>query len=329
MDSPTPTPTLHDRPTELVLARELSRLVYDDPAARRAAARGELIRVRRGVYVPTEVWAAADARERYVLVCRGYALSRREQPVLSHQSAAAIWGLPHLGRQPSEVHIVTDSPTASRSLAGVRTHLAPLASDDVVLVDGVVVTSLARTVVDLAATADVVNAVACLDHVLHVDRWRGPRTAVRREHLEHTLERLGPVRGRVRARARIGFAETGAATLAESASRVTMALVGAPPPRLQHPFEGENGSYEVDFYFPDQDAIGETDGRVKYLDPRFRSGRSAEEVLYAEKLREDDLRRLVRAFGRWPLSVGLSRDRMRTRLGELGVPVGIRRPQLP
>lgn len=313
---------------ELILARELSRLVYDDPAARRAAARGELVRIRRGVYVRTEEWAALDPRQRYILVCRGFALSRASRPVLSHASAGAMWRLPHLGRQPSEVHIVTDSPAAPRGLAGARSHLEPIEPIDVVMLDGVLVTSLARTVVDLAAAGDVINGVAAVDHVLYVDRRSGPRTSVTRQELYEVLDRLGPVRGRVRAKARIEFAATGAATLAETASRVTMAHVGAPPPLLQHPFVGEHGNYETDFYFEEQDAIGETDGRIKYLDARYRSGRSAEHVVYDEKIREDDLRRIVRAFGRWPMAVGLSRDRLRTRLAEMGVPTGLSRARI-
>jgi hypothetical protein len=320
-------PSLPD--SDLVIARELSRLVYDDPAARRAAARGELVRIRRGIYARAEDWAALQPREKYVLVCRGYGLSRATRPVLSHQSAAALWGLPHLGRQPAEVHIVTDAREASRALTGVRSHLAPLDAADVVDLDGILVTSLARTAVDLAAGADVMNGVGALDHVLYVDRVSGARTSVTRDILSETLERLGPIRGRTRARARIAFAATAAATLAESASRVTMLHIGAPPPLLQHPFAGEHGAYETDFYFPDEDVIGETDGRIKYLDPRFRGGRTPEQVVYQEKIREDDLRRLVRAFGRWPMEVALSRDRLRARLSELGVPTGCRVPRLP
>ncbi|PZQ90474.1 MAG: hypothetical protein DI534_04515 [Leifsonia xyli] len=324
---PTP-PAEAPAPTPLVLARELSRIVYDDPAARRAAARGELVRIRRGIYADALEWEALSPDEKYLAVCRGFALSRSPQPVLSHESAAAIWGLPRLGPPPHAVHVSTDSLTSSRSLAGVRSHLEPLAAEDVTVRDGVWVTSLARTVVDLAATAEVVNGMAGLDHVLYVDRLRGPRTGLVRDDLLTVLEGLGPLRGRVRARSRIEFAATGASTIAETGSRVTMAQIGTPPPSLQHPFAGEHGHYETDFFFADEDAVGEVDGKIKYLDPRYRGGRSTEQVVYDEKVREDDLRRLVRTFGRWPMSVGLNRDRLRVRMLELGVPVGLRGPRI-
>jgi hypothetical protein len=75
----------------------LSRFSYDDPAARHAAAKGELIRLRRGIYADAAEWAALTNREKYVAICRGYSASRGETPILCHQSAASIHGLPHLG----------------------------------------------------------------------------------------------------------------------------------------------------------------------------------------------------------------------------------------
>ncbi len=322
--------TLEDtRPDiELIIARELSRLVDDDPAARRAAARGELVRIRRGIYARAEEWAALSPRDKYRAVVRGYSLSRRTQPVLSHASAAVLWGLPHIGRQPSEVYVIESDRQQPRGRVGVRTHLVHLEPDDVVTVDGIVTTSLLRTVVDIAARADVMTAVSVIDHVLYVDRFGKARTGITKDDLREALERARPMWGSVRARARTEFGETGAETPAESISRVTMAHVGAPAPQLQRCFETELGIFSSDFYFEEADAIGETDGKVKYLDPRFRGGRSSEQVVYDEKLREDALRRQVRAFVRWPMATGMNRDRMRDLLSRAGIPLGRPRPPL-
>jgi hypothetical protein len=322
MDAPTtPLP-------ELILARELSRFDYDDPAARRAAQRGELTRLRRGIYARTDDWQKLAPEEKYLMVVRGYALSRREQPVLSHDSAAAMWGLPRVGRQPSEVHIVSDDPRGGRARQGVRAHLVRLDADDIDFVDGVALTSLRRTVVDMAATAHVMTAVSIVDHVLHVDRLGRARSNLDKEQLLQALERALPLRGSVRARARIVFGETGAANAGESASRVTMAHIGTPPPTLQKTFITELGEFDTDFYFEDADAAGELDGKLKYLDPAYRGGRSAERVVYDEKLREDAIRRQVREFLRWPYATGLNRDALRALLLSAGVPVGLSRPRL-
>jgi hypothetical protein len=312
-----------------VLARELSRFSYDDPAARRAAAKGELVRLRRGIYADADEWAALSDREKYAALCRGYSASRGETPILSHQSAAAIWGLPHIGKAPREIHVATDERRSGRRASGVRVHMLRLNADDVVWRDGVLVTSLARTVVDLAASADVYSAVSVLDHVLHVDRFGRRRTGLTRGTLAEALENAMPLSGATRAATRIQFAETGAATPAESTSRVSMAFIGTPPPELQRMYSCESGEYDVDFHWDEADAIGEVDGMQKYLDPAFRGGRSAEQVVYDEKIREDELRLRCRAFGRWPMAVGLDPDRLRARMVSLGVRVGLRRHRLP
>lgn len=313
---------------ELILARELSRFDYDDPAARRAAQRGELTRLRRGVYARTEDWNRLDPAQKYRMVARGYALSRREQPVLVRDSAAALWNLPRIGRQPSDVHVLSEDPRGGRGRTGVRAHFLRLEPGDVDIVDGVLVTSLLRTVVDMAATADVMTAVSIIDHVLHVDRYGRARHGITKEQLLEALGGALPLRGSVRARARIEFGETGAANPGESGSRVTMAHIGAPPPLLQRTFVTDIGEFDTDFYFEEADTAGELDGRRKYLDPVYRNGRSAEQVVYDEKLREDAIRRRVTAFLRWSYATGMSRDLLRALLISVGVPVGLARARL-
>ena len=313
----------------LVLARELSRFQYDDPAARRAVPRGELVRILRGIYADAAEWHAATPGERYLAMCRGYAASRAEPPVLSHESAAAVWGLPLLGSPPHVVHVATDERRHGRRASRVRAHLLRLSEDELAWRDGVLVTSLARTVVDLAASAGVFTAVAAIDHVLHIDRFGRSRTELSRDALVDALDTAAGLRGAERARVRIAFGETGAATIAESASRVTMAHIGAPPPVLQRRYLCESGEYDTDFYFEEADAIGEVDGKQKYLDPALRGGRSASEVVYDEKVREDELRMRCRAFGRWSFADALRPDLLRPRLVAMGVPVGRPRPRLP
>ena len=83
---------------------------------------------------------------------------------------------------------------------------------------------------------------------------------------------------------------------------------------------------ETDFYWREYDSVGECDGRGKYFDPVMLDGRSSAEVVYAEKSREDGIRRQVRGFTRWDTSTGLNQYRLRARLLELGLPAG--RPRL-
>lgn len=68
--------------------------------------------------------------------------------VLSHHSAAALW---MLRSSPREVIDVTD-PVKSRSWDGIRRHRKRLPPDEVTVEAGIPVTTVARTIFDLAAT---------------------------------------------------------------------------------------------------------------------------------------------------------------------------------
>jgi hypothetical protein len=106
----------------------------------------------------------------------------------------------------------------------------------------------------------------------------------------------------------------------ESISRVQFHLLGFPPPELQVPFYDEQGLIGyADFYWPELDLVGEFDGDVKYLGETYRRGRLPEEVVKAEKDREDRMRRVVRAFDRWDWEVALDQRRLALRLRPHGL----------
>jgi hypothetical protein len=105
--------------------------------------RKRLHRMHPGVYVvghlaltPRSRWMAA------VLFCGTGA-------VLSHRTAAALWGI----RDPGSGKIEVTSPRKSRSTGSIRRHFAELPPDERGIVDGVPVTSVNRTLFDLATVA--------------------------------------------------------------------------------------------------------------------------------------------------------------------------------
>ncbi len=126
----------------VVSAAQLAAAGVSSSTVGRWAQTGRLQRLYRGVYAyghaclrPEGRWMAA------VLACGPGA-------VLSHRSAAALWALRATARATVEV----TSPGASgRALAGIDAHHHPLHPDDRAAVDGVPVTSVPRTLVDLAA----------------------------------------------------------------------------------------------------------------------------------------------------------------------------------
>jgi hypothetical protein len=314
---PEGTPSLN-----LILASDHSGALGVDVRVRRRAERGALHRVSRGAYVPAGIWGSLDEGQRYAVRVRSAALARRGGAVVSHQSAAVLWGLPLLSRWPAEVHFLTERATGGRSDPGIRKHALGITAADVTLLDGILLTTLERTVVDMAATVDLKSAVAIVDRALLMDPFGRVQPLTTRARLLETWERMLPFRGSVRARAIIEFGSGLSGSPLESGSRVNIALNGFPIPELQYPFDIDGRTVRTDFYWLGHDCIGEADGRGKYFDERLLVGLSIEEVIFAEKQREDALRRQVRGFTRWDAAVGLSQQRLRSRLLQSGLPSG-------
>jgi len=76
-------------------------------------------------------------------------LAAGPEAVLSHWSAAALWMI----RPNSRSVIDVTTPQKSRSWKGVRRHHSPLPADEVTIHEGIPVTTVPRTIFDLAATA--------------------------------------------------------------------------------------------------------------------------------------------------------------------------------
>ncbi len=93
----------------------------------RAALAGRRRRVAPGAYVSEELWQSLGEQERYRLRVRAVVATRRFRPVLSHESAAAVHGLPMIGSPPDHVHIVVDPGSGGRSRNGVIKHRMPFA----------------------------------------------------------------------------------------------------------------------------------------------------------------------------------------------------------
>ena len=127
---------------------------------------GQLVRVRRGVFVAADAWPH-DAAGQHTMRARAE-LVLSPGAVLSHRTAALVWGLPHPDLMPWEAGEPTVSePThgSAKSRSGpVVHHLALLPAGHVTRDDaGYAVTTVARTAVDLAAGLDLPQALVLLD----------------------------------------------------------------------------------------------------------------------------------------------------------------------
>ena len=217
----------------------------------------------------------------------------------------------------------TRRTSGGRSRGGVVKHAAALSDADVIEVSGLLVTSVERTVVDMAAALPFLGAVIVVDRALLVDRFGRAEPMTDRASLARCWASMGSFRGFARAQSAIDFGELRAESPLESVSRVTMRVIGCPKPIVQAPHADADGPIgETDFFWPEFNAVGEADGKSKYLDPSLRGGRTAEEIVIDEKTREDRLRALPRKFARWGWDVGIDPVRLRTRLQRLGLPTG-------
>src|SRR5690606_23830406 len=104
----------------------------------------------------------------------------------------------------------------------IAQHNRFLEDDEVVEIDGMLATSVARTVLDIATVASRFTAVAMADRALYVDRFRRDEPLTTKDELCALWEGSLPFRGHVRSRDVIEFAETLAESPLESVSRVTM-----------------------------------------------------------------------------------------------------------
>lgn len=77
-------------------------------------------------------------------------LASRPNAVLSHRSAAALWGI----RRGDAVRVEVTVPRRLGGREGIRAHRGDVAADEITEVDGIPTTTVARTLLDLAATLD-------------------------------------------------------------------------------------------------------------------------------------------------------------------------------
>lgn len=292
----------------LLLSRaDLARRGIGDREVARRVEFGTLRKVRRGWWVDRAVWddlwPESQHRVHLAAVMRD---SRSSEVVAGYQSAAAGWGLPLYRSTPARVHLVT--PTADRISSGsdVFRHAHELPLDDIVLRSGIPCTSLERTTFDLARVLAPEAALAIADAALRQVAWRRDEydeaaAESWRAALKQRADSAPGARGIRQARWIIGLMDGRAQLPGESVSRLHLVRLGFTALRLQVPVPSPGGGrYFVDLGLDDVQMWGEFDGESKYLDEAMRSGRTLEEVLLAEKRREDWIRGVTgRRVLRW------------------------------
>lgn len=249
---------------------------WSDSALSRAARSGKLLIVRRGVFAlagePSECAAARAA------------VARFGDSVISHRSGLLMHGLPIVGRRPAVPEVTVPPRTTGRAVAA-HLHRARLWPEDVVVIDGAPVTSVARTVIDIGRSAPIGTSVAAIDAALN----NGLTTY---SELDAALTRCWNWPGIRRAQRAVRFSDGRAESALESVSRLVIGWLGLPSPDLQ-PLALDRHlrpAGRLDFYWDEFGVAGEADGRSKYDD---------RDVLFAEKERQELLEHDRLIFARW------------------------------
>lgn len=272
--------------TGTILRREALGLGLSAGEIDRLLRVGQWVRIRTGAYAEPSTWLSASPEHRHVMLSRAVLRSLEEPAVLAHTSAAVAHGLPVWGSDLSVVHVVRPARRhGSRVEAGVAHHSAQLPSEHVMVVHGLPVTTVARTVLDHSRCVPFEPSVVTADAALH----RGDVTPGQLRQMLAWMRDWPGARGAGRA---VRFADGRAGTVGMSRGRVLFHVHGMPKPELQVPIVDHDGALlaRAGFLFRQQRTIGELDGRLTNREAT--AAGPQDEVDVPTMVRDDALRSL-------------------------------------
>lgn len=277
----------------LVLRPRMLAAGYSDDELRRMRSAGRLVPLRPGAYAGADDERLSTPESRHLLAVLAALPQLGPGAVVSHASAAVLHGLPLWATPLDRVHVTRNRRSGGRRSRYLHLHAAALDVDEVEVVGDVLVTSVARTIVDLARELPFEPALVPADAALH-------RELVTAIELQDAVERASNRRGNTAARRVVALADGGGQSPGETRSRVALMRAGVPVPRLQRAVHSRHGSLigVVDFDWDAHATVGEFDGQVKY-GRVLRPGQDPGEVVFDEKVREDALRDEGRKVVRW------------------------------
>jgi len=235
-------------------------------AIRYRAKVGRLHRIHTGVYAVGHRKLTPQGHRMAAVLAYG------PDAVLSHWSAAAQWGF---GQSRWKTDVTT--PSSRRSRKTIRAHTAHLHPEDRATRDGIPVTSVARTILDLAAQSSEAQITRLIQ-----EADRRERFDLRR--LERAIARRPRTKGVVRL-TRVLATYRGTADTRSKLERDFRALIhraGLPEPQFNVLVAG----LTVDVYWPRWKLVVELDGEPYHNNPfAFESDRIRDATLQKHDIR--------------------------------------------
>ena len=257
----------------VVTHRQLAALGIRGTAVARRVAAGRLVRLYRGVFAVGHVQRTRETRWIAAVMACG------QGAALSHLDAAALWQIYESRGRAIHVTTTTRSP---RTLAGIRVHRARrLDPADVTKKDGIPVTTVARTLIDLTdvlASDRVLRAIREAEYLKLLD----PDTLIAAVQRATGRKRLTELKKALQ-RHRPGQ------IVREELEHRFLELVhaaGLADPQTNVKVKTRRRIYEVDCLWPDQRVAVELDGRAAHIRAAaFEEDRSRDAALTATGLR--------------------------------------------
>lgn len=214
--------------------------------------RRDFIALHRDVYVHKNV------RLTPVIRAKGAWLRSRRRGVLAGFSASSLHGARWI--DPGLPAAIID--TNRRRTRGVSAWADSIAADEICVVDGLRVTTPARTALDLACRYPEETAVAAIDALARATRLNMP-------DVELLADRYRGRRGIPQARTTLALVDPGAESPRETWLRLLLVRDGFPRPATQIPVHDEFGALvaELDMGWEDVKVAAEYEGDHHRTDP--------------------------------------------------------------
>jgi hypothetical protein len=260
---------------------------HDDRFIRTQLASRHWTRLRNGAYCRHETWATLDALDRHRRLARAVLRAHGDAVVLSKVSGTLMHaGIEVWGVDLARVHVTRRDGRSGSVERDVVHHEGRISDDDIEEIDGLLVMREERCVVETVATVGVEPGLVLADSALRQGR-------VTREVLLELREQTKRWRGSRTADLVLRMADPKAESVGESRSRFLYWSQGFPRPVVQFPVIQDGVLIgTTDMAWPLLGLLFEFDGRVKY-GRLLKPGQTPGDAVFAEKKREDALRRVT------------------------------------
>ena len=241
-----------------------------------------LKRIRYGAFVEHAVWDDLAPEDRHRVLARAVLARAHTSTALTHVSSIIERGIPLWGFTLDVVHTTRTGPErAGRRQGDWVPHRGVLGEDDQEEVNGVVISTAARSAFELTTISDVERSLVAVNRLLHAG-------AMTMADFMEQVECHQRWPGSLTSDLVLRLADPRLESVGEDRFSYLAYKQCLPKPEPQVKVFDEDGTLvaRVDFAWPDLGVFVEFDGRVKYERYR-REGETLDEFLMREKVREE------------------------------------------